>query len=269
MHGLRTVVTMLELREHEDGCPSFYFWTPLEKSKPKKDKQGRHIIEGVAATPDRDAHGETVVMRGLDISYFKKFGKLNWEHRKNPEDIVGEPLDCDLNDKRFWLRGLVYPVPRGVAIVQLLDATAENDRPALGFSVEGKVLERDPKDQSRIIRAMVVNVAITANPVNANTYADLVKALTASGWAKTMTTASGAALVPQDLEREQKDLGWYVKAHMAGVGCHCLDDSGRFVHDYPGALRHFHDCLGAPLNKAAALAADHRRIAGMQAKRSA
>jgi hypothetical protein len=50
---------------------------------------------------------------------------------------------------------------------------AGGDR-SLGFSVEGQVLLRDPLDNKRILKARVLNVAITAMPVNPHTNLELI-----------------------------------------------------------------------------------------------
>lgn len=214
-----------------------------------------------------------MVVTGLDISYLLQYGKINWEHRKNPEDIIGEPIRGDLNPKRFYIRAKLYKgMPRADSAWLLLKATEDNDRPVLGWSVEGKVLARDPRDPSRIVKAMVANLALTANPVNGDTFADLVKAMSCGGMTKGLDTISGSALIPQSLEGSPKrGMDDFLKAYLTDedAGCGCHDAFGRFIHDYPGALRHFHDCLGAPITTAAALAGKHRHLAELYAKRSA
>lgn len=251
--------TMLELIEKPDG-PSFFFWAPIEKGG-IKEEAGRRLIQGVASTPDRDSHNETVVMSGLDTTYLYRFGKFNWEHRKGPEDIIGEPTEGEITPARFFVKGFLYSgLPRADAAWALLQATKELEKPAVGFSVEGKVLERDKKDLRRVIRALVVNIAITANPVNPNTYADVVKSFAGLDAFKSFDTTAGSPLMAQDLEgSDPVDL--YLRAHLGGVRCRCCDEVGNFHHGYPGALHHFTDCLGAPLMAADHLAQNHRQIA--------
>lgn len=252
---------MLELIEQPDGLPSFYFFQPLEKAG-VKEEGGRRLIEGVAATPDRDEQGETVLMKGLDLAYLFDFGKINWHHRNNPEDIIGEPVDGDVTDKRFFFKGELYAgQPRADAAWRLLQATKGRKKPALGWSVEGRVLERDRRDPTRVLRARVNNIALTPNPVNATTYADLCKAFTGGGFAKSLDTAAGSMLIPQSLEGGvQTPESDALRRHFHSPDA-CVDEAGNFVYGYPGALAHFADCLGAELQEADGLARVHRQIA--------
>src|SRR5208337_1949991 len=45
----------------------------------------------------------------------------------------------------------------------------------LGLSIEGKVKERDGANGKVIKKAWLKNIAITYNPINQNTYVDLIK----------------------------------------------------------------------------------------------
>lgn len=237
----------------------FHFFTALEKGG-VKEEDGERLIEGTAATPDRDTQGETVLMDGLDLTYFWKYGKINWEHKKEPAFIIGEPVSGNVNPKRFHLRSRLY---KGLPIADqawlLAKATDGNERPALGFSVEGKVLERDPRDQTKILRAMVVNVALTANPVNTNTFADVVKSF--AGLEKGLDTVSGAPLMPQSLEGGIRDLD-YARLHRSSLGkCRCMDAAG-FIHGgYAGALYHGVEHMGLSMEQADQYARNHRQIA--------
>ena len=44
-----------------------------------------------------------------------------------------------------------------------------------GFSVEGRALERDKNNPKKVTKALITNVAMTMTPVNANSFADIVK----------------------------------------------------------------------------------------------
>ena len=44
-----------------------------------------------------------------------------------------------------------------------------------GMSIEGKALERDPKNEKHITKAIINNIALTFTPVNFNSYLDFVK----------------------------------------------------------------------------------------------
>ena len=47
----------------------------------------------------------------------------------------------------------------------------------MGWSIEGRSLERDPQNPKRITKALITGVAITPTPVNCATYLDLVKGI--------------------------------------------------------------------------------------------
>jgi len=77
---------------------------------------------------------------------------------------------------------------------------------SLGFSVEGQVLLRDPQNQKRILKARVLNVAITAMPVNPHTNLELIaRSIGASiGYQEASipdADAAMSALVQQSLDR--------------------------------------------------------------------
>ena len=44
-----------------------------------------------------------------------------------------------------------------------------------GMSIEGRALERDPKNEKHITKAIINNIALTFTPVNFNSYIDFVK----------------------------------------------------------------------------------------------
>jgi hypothetical protein len=248
----------MQLVSLSDG---FTFGTVLRKGD-VREEGGRRLIRGVAATPERDTQGETLDMSGLDTDYFFKFGKINWEHKKDPAYIIGQPIDGEVTSRKFTIEAELF---RGIKHADdawaLAVATADSDRPVLGFSVEGKVVDRDPRDPSRILKAMIVNVALTVNPVNPGTsaYADVVKALATNP----NIGADGSALMAQSLEgfnpRERSALA----AHLEGrSGCTCL------LKGEADTLHHFTECLGAPLAVAGRLARKHRQIAELGLKRS-
>ena len=45
------------------------------------------------------------------------------------------------------------------------------------MSIEGKALERDPKNEKHITKAIINNIALTFTPVNFNSYIDFVKGI--------------------------------------------------------------------------------------------
>lgn len=225
---------------------------PARKLAPASDR----LVEGIASTPERDLHGECVDQLGLDFSYFKKHGRINWDHGKGPENIIGEPLDWSCNKDQTYLHGRLYEgLKKADDAFALLAAGAQ-----LAWSLEGRILERDEKDRLRVKRALVVNVALTPNPINPGTDARLSKPM-----AKSLEAGgNGATLVPQSLEGADPDvLTRHLECCKSG-SCDCLEgrgDSMAFKGGYPGAIQHFRRCCKAPESLAQALAQGHTEVA--------
>lgn len=239
---------------------------------PGEEHQPHRIICGPASVPVRDMQGEIVEPSGLDLSYFAKHGRINYDHLKGPDNIIGQPLRWRVKPEEFYLEALLYRgVPKADACWKLFEAGAK-----LAWSVEGKVIERDSADPTHIVRAYVINVALTPNPVCQETYATVAKSLAAADKhdiSKTLTTASGAPLIPQSIEggpkqsarkRAHEDVLYTHLTKAANGGCGCLLTSGQetsFQKGYRGALRHFIDCCGAAPEDASDLAQRHVTIA--------
>ena len=58
-----------------------------------------------------------------------------------------------------------------------MDSFSKGDQGRMGMSVEGKILERDPKDHTIIKKCQIRAVALTMNPVNTDTHCDIAKSL--------------------------------------------------------------------------------------------
>lgn len=125
----------------------------------------RRIIRGYASTGSTDRQDESLVQKGLDISDFVNHGYFNYDH--NNSIITGYPHadKCKVDDHGFWVEGeLLKGIPEADRMWELAIALKKSSAPrSVGFSVEGKVLERDG---NKILKAKIYNVAITANPVN-------------------------------------------------------------------------------------------------------
>lgn len=159
----------------------FNFWLPMEISKadPKDKQKGkRRLIEGVASTTDEDLQKEVVEQRGIDFSYFLKYGYYNNDHKPGFENKVGQPLDCRVTSKGLWTKGFLFSGHKiADSIWELANAleASQADR-KLGFSIQGKVTRRAGR---RIMKCWIQDVAITAAPINTNTWLDVVKSLAA------------------------------------------------------------------------------------------
>lgn len=136
-------------------------------------------IRGYCSTEAVDRQDEVVVQKGLDFSEFIQHGYFNDNHKQATVDIVGIPSRAELHEDRGWYTEghLLRGYPPAEKIVVLAKALANTTR-RLGFSIEGKVLERG--HDNRIIRAKVRNVAVTNCPVNTECTWDLVSKAFAS-----------------------------------------------------------------------------------------
>jgi hypothetical protein len=159
----------------------FNFWLPMEiaKADPKDKKKGkRRLIQGIASTTDEDLQKEVVEQRGIDFTYFLKYGYYNNDHKPGFENKVGQPLECRVTSKGLWTRGFLFNNHRiADSIWELANAleASQADR-KLGFSIQGKVTRRAGR---RIMKCWIQDIAITAAPINTNTWFDVVKSLAA------------------------------------------------------------------------------------------
>ena len=151
-----------------------------------KDAKGETIMRlgGIASTKDEDADGEFLDPTGFDTSFLQTNGVVNWHHgaKSNPETIIGEPSKVELNDKGLYLEVDLYPqsaMAKGVyKLAQVLEKNSKTRR--LGFSIEGRALERGSNDKNhpaynQIKKAAITGVAITHMPKNPNTLAQIIK----------------------------------------------------------------------------------------------
>lgn len=161
----------------------FHFFIPMEKSylekaiSSKADKDPKSWkIGGYASSNDTDLEGESIDPYGIDTSYFLKFGYFNDDHQKGAAHKVGIPTEAFVDEKGLYVRGyLLKDIPEAQGIYRLMQtlASGSHDR-QVGFSVEGKVLEQAG---GRILKCWIKDIAITANPVNTKTFAELIKSL--------------------------------------------------------------------------------------------
>lgn len=159
---------------------NFKFFVPLEIEK-AKDEQGKEVmkIAGIASTADRDSDGEVLDPSGFDLSYFMSNGFINWHHqaKDKPEAIIGEPTKAEIRKEGLYVEGFLYPeskLAREVyELAKGLEKSSSNRR--LGFSIEGKVVERDLMDERFVKKAKITGLAVTPTPKNASTIVDILK----------------------------------------------------------------------------------------------
>lgn len=160
--------------------------------------EGRRLIQGYASTSDSDRQGECLVQKGLDIGDFVNHGYFNYDHDNSI--ILGYPLPtCRVDDHGLWVEGeLLKGIPQADRIWDLALALKKSKAPRrVGFSVEGKVLERKG---NKVVKAKIYNVAITTNPVNTScTWDAIVKSFNGSQNISKSLDA-GYQMVPEEME---------------------------------------------------------------------
>lgn len=192
----------------------FKFFVDADIDLEKSEKEGRRLIQGYASTPDEDRQGESLVQKGLDISDFVNYGYLNYDHDNSK--ILGYPTkNTHIDSKGLWVEGeLIKGIPLADEIWNLACALKKSNAPRrLGFSIEGKVIERRG---SVITKAKIYNCAITPNPVNPHATWEAVvksfqpnemeKALSAGYGTSPDTQVDGGAFREEDLENAIKVL---------------------------------------------------------------
>lgn len=199
---------------------TFEFWMPAQavimKGSAKKsgtDSQGRRWIQGIASTASRDLQGEVVDQKGIDFSYFLKYGYFNWDHKPGEDNRVGEPTEAKITKNGLWVKGYLYP--KGLKKtaddiwehMHAVAAAGSNRR--MGFSIQGKVQRREGKT---IKKCWIQEVAVTSCPVNTTTWAEIAKSLSAQPWElededeQKAVAATNSVLVPESLEGKEKDV---------------------------------------------------------------
>jgi hypothetical protein len=157
----------------ENLTNDFKFWYPATV---EKGSDGKMWISGIASTEHEDLQGEVIKQNGLQLDYFLKRGFLNDDHSKETSGKVGIPTEAVITKKGLWIKGYLLDTPRAKGIWDLAQALSKSgDDRKLGYSVEGKVLARDSKNPRVITKAWIKDVAVTASPINPNTFLDIAK----------------------------------------------------------------------------------------------
>lgn len=178
----------------------FSFFMPLDVAKaaadgaemPDPDGGSKRVIQGIASTESQDLQGEVVLKKGIDTSYFIKHGFINDDHRPV---YVGEPLEANITPAGLWIKAMLYGecshkseiancsscrADYWWALTNSLDrAKSSGGRRRVGFSIEGQIQRRDG---NVIEKCWLKNIAITASPINTDTFAEVAKSLSAQPW---------------------------------------------------------------------------------------
>jgi hypothetical protein len=144
-----------------------------------KGKDGEWRVAGIASTSTVDRQGEVIVPEGIDATPIAKGkGFFNWDHDNSPENTVGVLDSYKKGSGGMYVEGRLFKNhTRAKAVYEIMSSLNKGDAGRIGMSVEGKVIERDPTNPSIIRRCLIKNVALTMNPVNQDTYADIVKSM--------------------------------------------------------------------------------------------
>jgi hypothetical protein len=156
---------------------NFNFWMPIDIQKSGKGKT-KMRIKGIASTADIDTDEEILEPGGFVLDRLVKSGYFNYDHRarENPMYIVGEPDKAEIRNGQLYVEGDLYDTPLGKDIFEFANLLQKSgSKRRLGFSIEGKALERDPFNNKRITKALLTGIAITPSPKNSNTLVDVVK----------------------------------------------------------------------------------------------
>lgn len=176
----------------------FNFWLDLDISKgasgantTEEDRYKNMIFEGIASDNSTDMEEESMDPAGFELDYFLKNGYFNLDHlpTRSPTNKsrywIGEPLEAKIVDgNKFYVKGKLWEKsPEARAFWdKCLEMRESGSQRKPGMSIEGKALERDKKNQNKITRALITNVALTFNPVNGNSYMDIVKGVQKSDY---------------------------------------------------------------------------------------
>ena len=166
----------------------FKFWCPIEKAQETiiDPTTGEEVMRlgGIASTSDEDSDGEFLDPKGFDIKPLLESGMVNWHHQAKgqPATIIGEPSKAEIRPEGLYIETDLYPSSKIACDVWELAQVLEKDSKTrrLGYSIEGKVLKRKSNDKTspdykKIIKAVITGVAVTHQPKNPQTFANIIK----------------------------------------------------------------------------------------------
>jgi hypothetical protein len=236
----------------------FNFTMDLFKSDNATDED--RLIRGLASAENMDAHGEVVLQSGADVKPLLQTGWVNWDHNPGAENLIGIPLRAEIADisshpimNKSGLKGLGMYVearllqghPRADAVWSLLKSLKGTER-TLAWSIQGGTLERTGASNNMLARTVIRHIAITHQPVNQASFAEVVKSLSTTSAAPMRLENLDAGITPSD---RYKDLiyGDCLDAHFS--------KSGNFRHGVQSLIEHLIDCKGESLEASKAFVA--------------
>lgn len=187
---------------------SFYAPALIKSGSPKTGIK----VGGIISAQTRDADGEVLLTKGLDLSFFDEgWGKIKYEHdskiSKEPDNIIGFPTNYTKKGTTVTFEGELIPfnpdLPDEKLTPQerssksaygLLKAIEDWNRAhpdkqqKAGWSIEGEYIEKGSK--GIIKKAKVTNVVLTTKPKNQSTVAGILKSLSV-GYGTSPETQTG------------------------------------------------------------------------------
>lgn len=151
--------------------------------KDNEDRYKNMVFSGVASDRTKDAEAESLDPNGFVYDRFLKYGLFNLDHLPTRSPVnksrwfLGEPISAEVKDGKFFVKGKLWEKsPEARAFWdKAIEMSESGSSRKPGMSVEGKALERDPKNPSKVTKALITNVALTFTPVNPSTYLDIQK----------------------------------------------------------------------------------------------
>lgn len=177
---------------------TFKFEMPVSTFEKSGASDRSWRIGGFVSTDHMDRQMEVLLQDGLDFTPFMKSGYFNDNHSPSSADVLGYPESAELREMSNGHRGwyvegyLLQQAPKAQSIWGICKSLAGTGR-QYGFSVEGRILDRDPANPGLVRKAEVLHVAITHCPINTMaSLSVLAKSLSAGHAAPSIgTVASG------------------------------------------------------------------------------
>lgn len=206
-------------------------------------------VDGMASCEKSDLQDEEVFQKGIDFRPLIASGWLNWDHKSDPQHLIGKAIHAEIADIQshhvmrksgldglgmYFLGKLVEPgLPAADAAWWHLQHPVEG-RP-LSFSLQGRSHERDRYSPKRIMKCEVRHMALTHQPIQTASFAQMAKSM---GMAKTMDSMTAAPLRLEHLAGPLTGVIW------GDCGENHFGYTGKFRKGRLGALDHLTKCRG-------------------------
>lgn len=199
------------------------FYTPFSTILLKADTKDPDIIYIEASNENPDIENDVLFQKALEeeAESFLKKGLISWDHlhklEKNPEYIIGEPLDVSFKEAGTWVKGKLYKAVRYAKAVKDL---LESGSTRIGASVGGFIKKRKELAKSGneilkgIFKVIWDEIALTYKPVNDTTMGNVslipigafAKALMAGTGVDPTTMFGGRAMTKESLQGSKVEL---------------------------------------------------------------